>query len=76
MAVLDRAGRQGIEHPLVEAGTQQSDEPASVLPFDVLGQPHGGAELAVMSAELRVRGRAEVVDVDAQQPEDLLGRRP
>ena len=76
MAVADRAGRQGVEHPLVEPGAQQSDEPAAVLSFDVVGQSDGGTESAVVAAKLRVGRCAEVIDVNAEQAEDLLRRRP
>ena len=73
---LQDARRQRGEQPFVQFGAEQADEPAAVSLHNLVGQvdPHPGP--ASGGAELRVAGRAEVVDVHAEQAERLDRRGP
>ena len=64
------------EHPLVQLGAQQPDEAAAEGLLHVLVELDVDADLALQVAELRVRGRAEVLGVHAERAQRLQRRRP
>ena len=55
-----------VEHPLVQPPTQEPDEASAVLVLDFLGEPHVGAQPAVVTGEDRVARRTEVGGVHAE----------
>ena len=69
VAELEHAGRQRVEHALVQAPAQQADEAAAVLGDDLAGQADARRGRGRRAAELVWHGRAEVLGVDPDQPE-------